>query len=49
MLILTIEYSDGEEGILVVSCSLNVDTPASVFEGVTASRGSVDYWIHSGN
>ncbi len=42
-LILTIEYSDGEEGILVVSCHL-VDTPDSVFEGVTASRGFVDYW-----
>ncbi len=43
-LVLTIEYLDGEEGILVVSCSLNVDTPASVFEGVTASKGFVDYW-----
>ncbi len=43
LVILTIEYSDGEEGILVVSCHL-VDTPDSVFEGVTASRGFVDYW-----
>ncbi len=42
-LILTVEYSDGEEGILVVSCHL-VDTPDSVFEGVTASKGFADYW-----
>ncbi len=45
-LILTIEYSDGEEGTLVVSCRLQgvPASPASVFEGITASKGFVDYW-----
>ena len=38
-----IRYSDGARGVLFVSCNL-VGTPDSVFEGVTASKGSVDYW-----
>jgi hypothetical protein len=40
-----IAYSDGDEGILVVSCDLP-GTPASlpIVEGVTASKGFVDYW-----
>lgn len=41
--VLRIQYSDGERGILVVSCQL-VGTPASVFEGITASKGFVDYF-----
>jgi hypothetical protein len=41
--ILQIEYSDGSEGTLVVSCHL-VGTPDSVFEGITASKGFVDFW-----
>ena len=41
--VLTIEYSDGERGILVVSCHL-VGTPDSVFEGVNASKGFVHYY-----
>jgi hypothetical protein len=41
--VLRISYSDGSRGILVVSCHL-VGTPDSVFEGVTASKGFVDYW-----
>jgi hypothetical protein len=36
-------YNDGSRGILVVSCHL-VNTPDSVFEGITASKGFVDYW-----
>ena len=43
MAVLRIRYSDGSAGILVVSCHL-VGTPASVFEGITASKGFVDYW-----
>ena len=39
---LRIAYSDGSKGILVVSCRL-VGTPSSAFEGVTASKGFVDY------
>ena len=40
---LDISYSDGEEGILIVSCHL-VGTPDSVFEGVNASKGFVHYF-----
>jgi len=41
--VLRIEYSDGEHGVLTVSCAL-AGTPDSVFEGITASKGFVDYW-----
>jgi hypothetical protein len=41
--VLSIRYSDGSRGILVVSCHFN-GTPDSVFEGITASKGFVDYW-----
>ncbi len=41
--VLSIRYSDGSRGILVVSCHNN-GTPDSVFEGITASKGFVDYW-----
>ncbi len=44
--VLRIEYSDGSHGILVVSCIFARFTPASVFEGITASKGFVDYWNH---
>jgi hypothetical protein len=43
LLIVQVHYSDGSDGTLVVSCHL-VGTPDSVFEGVTASKGFVDYW-----
>jgi hypothetical protein len=43
LVVLRIQYSDGSRGILVVSCSL-VGTPANVFEGVTATKGAVDFW-----
>ncbi len=42
--VLRIEYSDGSHGILVVSCRFARFDPASVFEGITASKGFVDYW-----
>jgi len=41
--VLRIRYSDGSQGLLTVSCDL-VGTPASVFEGITATKGFVDYW-----
>lgn len=41
--VLRVAYSDGDRGILIVSCQL-VGTPGSVFEGITASKGFVDYW-----
>lgn len=43
LLVVRIAYSDGSEGTLVVSCHL-VGTSDAVFEGVTASKGFVDYW-----
>src|SRR2546427_3411394 len=41
--VLSIEYSDGSHGILVVSCH-GAGTPDTVFEGITASKDFVDYW-----
>lgn len=43
LVFLRISYSDGSRGVLVVSCHLP-GTPATVFEGATASKGFVDYW-----
>jgi hypothetical protein len=40
--VLRISYSDGERGILVVACE-GVTSPPSMFEGVTASKGFIDY------
>ena len=42
--IMSILYSDGARGTLVVSCALAGLAPKSVFEGVTASKDFVDYW-----
>lgn len=39
--VLSVKYSDGSHGVLIVSCSFGVP---GVFEGVTASKGFVDYW-----
>jgi hypothetical protein len=41
--VLKIAYSDGSDGVLIVSCTI-AGTPAGVFEGITASKGFVDYW-----
>jgi len=41
--VLRIKYSDGDLGILVVSCTLG-GTPPTVFEGITATKGFTDYW-----
>ena len=43
LVVLTVKYSDGERGVLVVSCHL-VGTPDTVFEGVNASKGFVHYY-----
>jgi hypothetical protein len=40
---LQVDYMDGSQGVLVVSCHLP-GTPASVFEGATASKGFTDFW-----
>ena len=44
--VLQIAYSDGSDGVLVVSCHLPAGSPMSIFEGITASKGYVDYWNH---
>ena len=44
LVFLRIEYSDGDHGVLVVSCHLAAGTPNTVFEGITASKSFVDYW-----
>ena len=43
LLVVRILYSDGSTGVLTVSCHL-VGTPDMVFEGITATKGFVDYW-----
>jgi hypothetical protein len=40
---LQIAYSDGSRGVFVISCHL-VGSPDSMYEGVTASKGVVDYF-----
>jgi hypothetical protein len=50
--ILGIAYDDGSKGVLAVSCHLNGNpppqgpdaAPASIFEGITATKAFVDYW-----
>ena len=45
--VLTIEYSDGSEGVLTVSCNLPTtpaDIAATIFEGVTVSKDFVVFW-----
>ncbi|GAC1420039.1 MAG: hypothetical protein NVS9B15_08790 [Acidobacteriaceae bacterium] len=52
LLFVRIAYSDGSKGVLVVSCHLpggpdlvaRPQSPAPIFEGITASKGYVDYW-----
>jgi hypothetical protein len=42
--VLTIDYSDGDAGILIVSCHPPTGGPATTFEGIRASKGYVMYW-----
>ncbi len=44
LLVLRISYNDGSKGSLVVSCDLPVGAPASLFEGITATKGFVGFW-----
>jgi hypothetical protein len=43
LLVLKIVYSDGERGVLTVSCHGPVNVPDTVFEGITATKGIVGY------
>ena len=40
---LRVDYDDGSKGILIISCAAP-GAPPSMFEGITASKGFVDYW-----
>jgi hypothetical protein len=46
LVFLHIRYSDGSRGVLVISCHLPVGSSVSTFEGITVSKGFVDYWNH---
>jgi hypothetical protein len=43
--VLRISYSNGDQGVLIVSCD-QPGTPAGlpIFEGITVTKGFVDYW-----
>ena len=41
--ILRVEYDDGSAGTLTISCRITAEQPGR-FEGVTASKGFVDFW-----
>jgi hypothetical protein len=43
---LRVDYEDGSKGILIISCAAP-GAPPSMFEGITASKGFVDYWDHT--
>jgi hypothetical protein len=42
LMVLRIAYSDGSRGILVLNCTI-VGTPSSIAEGITATKGFVNY------
>ena len=41
--ILSVKYSDGSRGTLVVSCHQPVGSPSGIFEGITATKGFVGF------
>lgn len=44
--VLAIKYSDGSEGIIVVNCAVNA--PPQETEGVTTTKGALDFWSIQG-
>ena len=42
--LLRITYSDGSKGVLTVNCSPPVGGPATIPEGISATKGFVDYF-----
>jgi hypothetical protein len=42
--VLQVSYSDGSEGVVTVSCHLPAGSPPNMPEGISASKGYVDYW-----
>jgi hypothetical protein len=43
--VLRITYSDGSKGLLTVNCDLPVGSPPAIPEGISATKGFVDYWF----
>jgi hypothetical protein len=43
--VLRITYSDGSKGVLTVNCHLPVGGVNSISEGISATKGFVDYWF----
>ena len=43
LLVLRVRYSDGERGVLTVSCHGPANVPDTVFEGITTTKGIVGY------
>jgi len=43
LLVLKIRYSDGDPGVLTVSCHGPANVPDTVFEGITVTKGFVGY------
>ena len=41
--VLKVAFDDGSDGVLTVSCEL-AGAPPTVFEGITVTKGFVDYW-----
>lgn len=46
LVVLRIKYSDGSKGTLTVSCHLPVGSLSGIFEGITATKGAVDFFDH---
>jgi hypothetical protein len=43
LLTVAVKYSSGEKGALTISCHL-VGSPDTLFEGITATKGTAAYW-----
>jgi hypothetical protein len=41
--VVRVAYSDGSKGVLTISCNAPADPP-SIFEGIIASKGVIQYW-----
>ena len=46
LVVLAVTYSDGFKGAIVVNCAVN--GPAQMTEGVTSTKGLVDFWSIQG-
>ena len=44
--VLRLAYSDGNQGVLVVSCRAPTQTPPPVFEGIVAAHSHTFFWNH---